>query len=155
MCVQLTCACPLITVKAKSWWSPSHTPNFNAIRPYVPEIRKGGTHVRTCTCSPPITSVKRLANGSLSTYKTLAQSIQLFRDKKKGWARACVQLCPTLQFYKSLANGSLTTYQISVQSVQPFPRYWKGDTSARVNVRMCTADVPHPWPVQYASLLGL
>ena len=33
--------------------SPSHTPSFSAIRPAVPDIRKRGADVRTCSCVLP------------------------------------------------------------------------------------------------------
>ena len=64
-----TCAQEDISIPYKmySYLPPNHAPIFNTIHPVVPEIRKvgGGAHVRICTCIPPLTSVKRLANGTL------------------------------------------------------------------------------------------
>ena len=54
-----------ILLKTLSLWSP---PVFSASRPAIPEIRKGGEHARTCPCTSPLTSVKRLGNRSLTAY---------------------------------------------------------------------------------------
>ena len=53
--------------KARRIWVPSHTPNFNAIRPAVSEILKRGVHVRTCRCIVRLTYVKIMANWTLNT----------------------------------------------------------------------------------------
>ena len=100
--------------------------------------------MHTCSCTLRVqlhvctyvtsTFVKHLANGSLTTHRISAQSVQPFRRYAKRGAH--VHLCSTMNFARSLASGSLTTHQISAQSVLPFPRYGKGGTSARAHVQM-------------------
>ena len=71
----------------------NHTPSFSAICRAVPEIRKRGAHVRRCTCTPPLTFVKRQANGSLATNQISAQSVQPLPRYGKGGASARAQVC--------------------------------------------------------------
>ena len=51
----------------------------------------------TCSCAPLLTSVKSLANGSLTTYRISAQSVQPFSRCRKGGTspRVHVQMYPT------------------------------------------------------------
>ena len=81
--------------KAHSYWSSNHTQSFSAIRTAVPEKRKRGAHVSTCTCTPPLTFVNRQANGSLTTNQILEQSVQPFPRYRKGGisAGAHVRTC--------------------------------------------------------------
>ena len=48
------------------------------MRPAVSEMQERGEHLRTCSCAPPLTSAKRLADGFLSTHQISAQSVQPF-----------------------------------------------------------------------------
>ena len=128
---------------------PLTTQQFSAqsVQPF-PRYGKGDVHVHVCsgTCNPPLTSLKRLANGisvkrlsngSLTAYQLSAQSARPFPRYEKG-VRTC-SCTPPLTFVKCLADGSLTAHQISVQSVRPFPRYGKG---AYLHVRTCRCTPP-------------
>ena len=96
MCDSYTCASAEspIMCKTHSYWSPSHTPNFSAVHPAVPEIQKKDAHMLICSCTLRIqmhvrtylTSpfVKRLGNGPLTTYQSSAQSILPFPRYEKG-----------------------------------------------------------------------
>ena len=57
--------------------------------------------------------------------------------RKKGYARAHVQMYLTPDLSKMLSSWSLTTPLISAQSIPPFPRYKSGGTSA-VGTCRCT-----------------
>ena len=75
-------------------------PIFGAIHPVVSEIRKSRAHVLMCSCAPPLTFVKVLPSGSLTTYQISAQSVLPFPRYREAdnictYARAHVQLCPS------------------------------------------------------------
>ena len=114
-----------------NWSLPTNIPNFSAVRPTVPKIRKRGAHVRTCRCTPPLSSVKRIANWSLTTHQISAQSVQPFpRYGTQGniytCARAHVRTCrctPPMTCGICIATWALTTHQIWWQSAQPFLSY--------------------------------
>ena len=101
----------------------SHTPKSSAA---IPEMRERDGHMLTyscilrvtagrdghmltCSCTLPVqlhvltyptsTFLKRLANGSLTTYQISAQSTQPFTRYEKG-VRSCARVCPTINFCK-------------------------------------------------------
>ena len=110
-----------------------------AMRPAVPEIRKRGAHVRTCTQMYHTfkVCVKRIGNGSLITPQISAQSAQLFPRYGKGTSTCgCT---PSLTYVKRLINWSLTTHQVSTQSAKPIPKHQKQGyicTCTRAHVQM-------------------
>ena len=76
------------TYKTHGYRSHNYSPNFRTIRRAVLEIRKRGLHVRTCSSTRPVTSVKRLGNVSLTTYQISAQSVQPFPRCRQGGTSA-------------------------------------------------------------------
>ena len=111
------------TCKTHSYWSiiPSHTPNFTAIHPAVPEIWKTGAHVRTCNYAPSLAFVKRLANGSPTTYETSYQSAQPFPRYGKGGTSAPTPTHDPCNMHRH--SWSLNTQQIWPLAVELFPIY--------------------------------
>ena len=90
MCLNVcTVICALVQISSilcKTQWFPNHTQNVSANRPAVPEIRERGARVHTSSCTPPLTSVKLVANGSRTTYWFPAQFVQPFPRYAKGCA---------------------------------------------------------------------
>ena len=112
-----------------SWWSPNHTANFSAVRPAVPEIRKSGISARAhgapTAVPPPSTVVKRLTNGSRTTYQISPLSIQPFPRYGKG-AHLHVRkgkCTASMTCAICIATWSLTTHQIWSLSAEPFLSY--------------------------------
>ena len=118
------CAPLVITIK-RSAVGPITTTNFSTIRPAVPEIRKRCAHVRTCSCTPSSTFVKRLANGYLNTYQISTQSVQPFpRPGKGALLHVCTCRCTTpMTRAICTATWSLDTHQIWSQSTESFLSY--------------------------------
>ena len=76
-------------------------------------------------------------NACMDSWRVLTPVRRLLGDERAEVSVIC------------LAKWSLTKYQISVQSVQPFLRYGKvARTCARV-------DIPHPWFMFTAQIIGL
>ena len=104
-----------ILCKTYSHWSPSHTPNFSAFHPAIPEIQKRNAHMPMCNCTLWVqlhvhtylasSFEKFLANGPLTTYQISAQLVKPFPRYERG-VRTCSYASP-LPYAKSLASGSL------------------------------------------------
>ena len=97
-------------------------------------------HVPKCSCTLRVqvhvcmhltwTSVKSLANGSLTTFQCNPFSHFFSEILKMGAHMSNCNCAPPLTFVKSLATGSLTTYQIH----PAISEIWK-----RGHVCMCTS----------------
>ena len=82
---------------------PLTTTTFSANRPAVLEIWKRGAQVRTFSCTPPFTFVKRQANESLITSQISVQSFHPFPRYEKG---VCTCRCaPPLTSVKAWLMG--------------------------------------------------
>ena len=130
---------PPPTCKTHPSWIPSHTPNFDAIRPAVCKIWKRGVHVRTCRFTPTQTCIKHLSIGSLFTHKNWTRSAQSFaRSGKRGLHVRTCRCTPPQTCGKQLSNGSLFTHKIWTQFAQAFARSGKRG----VHVRTCRCTPP-------------
>ena len=101
-----------------------------SIHPAVSKIRKMDVHVRTCSCAPPLTSIKTwrlMGFQPLTEFQRNPSSC--FRDKKKG-AHMHVQIHLTvyimayyITYVICIAAWSLNTHQIWSLSAKPFLSY--------------------------------
>ena len=85
------------------------TPKFRAKGPAVTEICKNGTHVRTCRCAPLVTSLKRIANGSLTTHRIENNASRRSHNIPKRERDAHVRTCsrtPTHELRKPQSEWS-------------------------------------------------
>ena len=88
-------------------------------------MRKGGAHLRTCSCAPLLTSTKSMANEFLTTYRISAQSVQPFLRCRKGVhlnVRTC-RCTPPTNCVICTAAWSLDTHQIWSLCAEPFLIY--------------------------------
>ena len=128
-CILAMCSTPN-TYKTPCCWFHNHTPNFCGTRPVILEIRNRDTHVRTCNCTRSSTSVKRLANGPLTTYQNTRNPSSRFRYGKQGTcgtsARAHMRTCTcttTMTCAICTTTWSLNTHKIWSQSAESFLSY--------------------------------
>ena len=126
MCAQLhdrSCEHPPSCVKRKASGSPlthqfQHNPSSRSR-----DTEKGCACAHTCT--PPVTFIKRQTNGSLTTYKISAQSVQALTRRKRGThLHVCTCRCtPPMPCALCAASWSLSTHQIWPQLAEPFLSY--------------------------------
>ena len=107
-----------ILCKAHNWWPlTTHQVSAQSIQP-LPRYKKRGAHVRTCTCTPTLTSVKREANRSLTANQISAQSVQPFPRYGKGntSAREHVQMYPTHDL-SNMHHGLVSKHTLNLVTV--------------------------------------